>query len=85
MDDALWERALAAARLPEAASVSRTVDGVRAASAHVAAAARTRGAVTVRHADTRDYMWVRLEADAHVEDLMVAHEEDTCRAAPIAR
>lgn len=90
VDDLLWERALAAYRLPASpassgASVSRTVDGVRAASAHVASAARTRGPVTLRTADTRDYVWVRLESEAHVEDLMVAHEEDTCLAAPIAR
>lgn len=86
VDDLLWERALGAYRLPDGPHVSRMVDGVRAASAHVASTARTRGPVTVRHADTRDYVWVRVESPAHVEDLMVAHEEgDRCLAEPIAR
>jgi hypothetical protein len=91
VDDLLWERALAAYRLPalsapHGAPASLTVAGVRAASAHVASAARARGAVTVRHADTRDCVWVRLESQAHVEDLMVTHEEgDRCLAEPIAR
>jgi hypothetical protein len=85
VDDALWARALAAYRLADAHRASRTVAGVQAASALVAAAARMRGPVSVRHADCPDCVWVRVESPAHVEDLMVVHEEDeACLAAPIA-
>lgn len=49
-----------------------TVDGLSAAAAHVADVVETQGAATMRLADCRDYMWVRVEGPRRVDDLIVA-------------
>ena len=86
VDDAVLERALAEYRpaTSPVALASLHVGGVRAACVRVADAAE-RGPVTMRHADCRDYKWVRVEAQALVHDLLVsATEGSPCLAAPIA-
>ncbi len=84
VDDRLWERALAAYRpadtpVPHDALL---VGDFRTAATRVAQVARQSGAVTMKQADCRDYVWVRVEGSSHVHDVLVTtSEEKTCQAA----
>jgi hypothetical protein len=91
VDDRLWARALAEYRPADSpvAFASLLVNNVRAACARVADAAVASGTVTMRHADCLDYTWVRVEAPARVDDVLVAAsaaagENSLCLAAPTA-
>ncbi|MDP1569093.1 MAG: hypothetical protein Q8L86_03745 [Vicinamibacterales bacterium] len=65
---------------------ARTVAGIGDAAALVATAAAGRPGVKMAQARFDPYMWVRLESESRVEDVLVAmdrlHGEDACQAAP---
>jgi len=65
---------------------AQRVGNVHDAAAYVAEAAARDRAVTVRHADCDECMWVRVEGRERVTDFLVAgSKEQTCRAAHTAR
>jgi hypothetical protein len=84
VDDALWTRALAA--YPTGDQPERgweaPLDDVGALTAYVSRTAVERGAVTMRRVVCPGVLWVRLEADSRVEDLLVSTPlEEPCLAA----
>lgn len=84
VDDALWTRALAA--YPAGDQPDRgweaPLDDVGALAAYVSRAAVARGSVTMRRVACPGLLWVRLEADSRVEDLLVSTPlEELCLAA----
>jgi hypothetical protein len=90
VDDAVWELALDLYQPAQAAASGRTqvqrVGTVRDAAAQVAAAAARHRAVTMRHAECDDYMWVRVEGREQVTDFLIrGNEEKPCRVAHTAR
>jgi hypothetical protein len=87
VDDATWARALDEYRpaRTRVSLLSRLVSDVRSACAQVADAAVESGPVTMRHAALPTYTWVRVEAPAHVRDVLVSATEGLCLAASTAQ
>jgi hypothetical protein len=84
VDDEVWARAL---EHYEPAAVDQhhaeVVHDVEAASAHVVAAASTGRDTVVRYAGCGDFVWVRVEADARTQDVLIQSvPEGSCQAAP---
>jgi len=83
VDDAVWERALHSyVPAADARHQSQIVNDVAAASAHVVAAAATGRDAVVRYAGCGDVVWVRVEAEARIQDVLI--QEEPCQAAPTA-
>jgi hypothetical protein len=83
VDDAMWERALDSyAPAADERHQSEVVHDLAAASAHVVAAAATSRDAVVRYAGCADFVWVRVEADARTQDVLI--QEEPCQAAPTA-
>jgi hypothetical protein len=90
VDDAVWELALELYQPAHAGASGRTqvqrVGTVHDAAARVAATAARDRAVTMRHAECDQYMWVRVEGRERVTDFLVAeNKEKPCRVAHTAR
>jgi hypothetical protein len=64
---------------------ARRVRSVNDAAAHVADTAARNRAVTMRHADCDEYVWVRVEGHRGVTDFLVGDKEKPCQAAHTAR
>lgn len=92
VDDSIWELAVAlyqpahAGARGQAQAQAQRVGNVHDAAAQVAATAARDRAVTMRHADCDECVWVRVEGRERVTDFLVAgSKEDTWRAAHTAR